>query len=108
MLFSTIIFFKYSELKETGTLKQFSTKDFYEENKEDVHKIVTYNALMLLFGYLGETGSLNKMVSIPIGFVLWYLAYDAKPINNDEATFIWEEEKFVKRSRLLNILKKGF
>ena len=30
---------------------------------------------------------------IPIGFVLWYLAYDAKPINNDEATFIWEEEK---------------
>ncbi len=45
---------------------------------------------------------------IPIGFVLWYTAYDAKPINNDEASFIWEEEKFVKRSRLLSILKKGF
>ena len=45
---------------------------------------------------------------IPIGFVLWYLAYDAKPITNDEITFIWEEEKFVKRSRLLNILKKSF
>ena len=71
MLFSTMIFFKYSELKETGTLKQFSTKDFYEENKEDVHKIVTYNALMLLFGYLGETGRLNKMISIPIGFIFF-------------------------------------
>ena len=45
---------------------------------------------------------------IPIGFVLWYLAYDAKPINNDEATFIWEEENFVKRTRLLNILKESF
>ena len=45
---------------------------------------------------------------IPIGFVLWYLAYEAKPINNDEATFTWEEENFVKRTRLLNILKEGF
>ena len=45
---------------------------------------------------------------IPIGFVLWYLAYEAKPINNDEATFIWEEENFVKRTRLLNILKESF
>ena len=44
---------------------------------------------------------------VPIGFVLWYLAYEAKPLNNDEATFIWEEEKFVKRSRLLSILKKS-
>ena len=75
MLFSTIIFFKYSELKEIGTLKQFSTKDFYEENKEDVHKIVTYNALMLLFGYLGETERLNKMISIPIGFVFFFLSF---------------------------------
>ena len=45
---------------------------------------------------------------IPIGFVLWYLAYEAKPMNNDEATFIWEEENFVKRTRLLNILKESF
>ena len=33
---------------------------------------------------------------IPIGFLLWYLAYEAKPINNDEATNVWEEENFVK------------
>ena len=45
---------------------------------------------------------------IPIGFLLWYLAYDAKPINNDEATYLWEEENFVKRARLLNILKDSF
>ena len=45
---------------------------------------------------------------IPIGFVLWYLAYKAKPINNDEEIYIWEEENYVKRSKLLNILKKSF
>ena len=45
---------------------------------------------------------------IPIGFLLWYLAYEAKPINNDEATCKWEEENYVKRNRLLNILKEGF
>ena len=45
---------------------------------------------------------------IPLGFVLWYLAYEAKPINNDEATNIWEEENFVKRTKLTNILKDSF
>ena len=45
---------------------------------------------------------------IPVGFILWYFAYETKPINNDEATCIWEEENFVKRTRLLNILKESF
>ena len=45
---------------------------------------------------------------IPVGFILWYLAYEAKPISNDEATYIWEEENFAKRSKLLNILEKSF
>jgi len=45
---------------------------------------------------------------IPLGFILWYLAYEAKPITNDEATSIWERENFVKRARLLNIMKQSF
>ena len=45
---------------------------------------------------------------IPIGLLLWYFAYEAKPINNDEATSIWEQENVVKRTRLLNILEDGF
>ena len=48
-----------------------------------------------------------QILIIPIGFILWYLAYEAKPINNDDATYIWEEENFIKRSRLQNILKDG-
>ncbi len=49
-----------------------------------------------------------QILIIPIGFLLWYLAYESKPINNDEETYIWEEENYVKRTRLLNILKKTF
>ena len=42
---------------------------------------------------------------IPIGLILWYLSYEAKPINNDEATCLWEEDNFIKRTRLLTIIK---
>ena len=45
---------------------------------------------------------------IPLGFILWYFAYEAKPINNDEATCLWEKENYVKRTKLLNILKESF
>ena len=48
-----------------------------------------------------------QILIIPIGFLLWYLAYEAKPINNDEDTYIWEEKNFIKRTRLQNILKDG-
>ncbi len=45
---------------------------------------------------------------IPAGFILWYLAYEAKPISNDEVTHLWEQDNIVKRSKLLNILKESF
>ena len=44
----------------------------------------------------------------PIGFILWYLAYEAKPINNDDATTKCEEENIIKRTELLKILKESF
>ena len=49
-----------------------------------------------------------QILIIPIGFILWYIAYEAKPITNDEATYFWEEEKFDKRTKLLNIIKESF
>ena len=45
---------------------------------------------------------------IPLAFILWYFAYESKPINNDEATSLWEEENYVRREKLLNILKETF
>ncbi|KGF89543.1 MULTISPECIES: hypothetical protein [Prochlorococcus] len=41
---------------------------------------------------------------LPVGFFLWYLAYEAKPIINDEITLHLEEEKRNKRNKLLNII----
>ena len=49
-----------------------------------------------------------QILIIPLALVLWYLAYDAKPINNDEATNNWEEKNIVKRTKLLNILNESF
>ena len=45
---------------------------------------------------------------IPIGLILWYLAYETKPIKNDEATSLWEEENIIKRTRLLEIIDDSF
>ena len=44
----------------------------------------------------------------PVGFTLWYLAYEAKPIINDEVTLNWEEKNTIKRTKLLNIINESF
>ena len=43
----------------------------------------------------------------PVGIILWYLAYEAKPIINDEVTLNWEEKNTIKRSKLLNIINQS-
>ena len=45
---------------------------------------------------------------IPAGFILWYLAYEAKPIINDDVTLDWEKKNTNKRNKLLNIIKESF
>ena len=42
---------------------------------------------------------------LPAGFILWYLAYTAKPIIDDEVTLNWEEKNSNKRNKLLNIIQ---
>ena len=44
----------------------------------------------------------------PLGFILWYLAYEAKPNTNDEVTINWEEKNTNKRNKLLNIINENF
>ena len=44
----------------------------------------------------------------PAGFILWYLAYEAKPIIDDEVTFHREEKKTNKRNKLINIINESF
>ena len=44
----------------------------------------------------------------PAGIILWYLAYEAKPIINDEVTLKWIEKNTIKRNKLLNIINESF
>ena len=44
----------------------------------------------------------------PAGFILWYLAYEAKPIINDELTLQLEEKNTNKRIKLLKIINDHF
>ena len=45
---------------------------------------------------------------LPAGLILWYLAYEAKPITNDEITIYWKEKNTNKRNKLLNIINDSF
>jgi len=76
MLLSTIIYFKYNEYKEKQLNKYFTLGDFYTENKDNIHKIFIYNGLMLLCGFLGETGIIDKRIGIPLGFFFFYKSFN--------------------------------
>ena len=45
---------------------------------------------------------------IPVGFILWYFAYEAKPIINDEINSLIEKENILKRIKLQTIIKESF
>tara|TARA_B100000609_G_scaffold164620_1_gene137125 strand:+ start:255 stop:410 length:156 start_codon:yes stop_codon:yes gene_type:complete len=44
-----------------------------------------------------------ELIAIPIGFILWYFAYEAKPYKKDEVGLIWEQENLDKRSKIKQI-----
>ena len=45
-----------------------------------------------------------ELLAIPIGFILWYLAYEAKPYKEDEFSLLWEKENLDKRSKIKQII----
>lgn len=76
MLLSTIMFMKYEEIKEKNINKYLTSYNFIEEYKEDIKKILLYNLLMIIFGYLGEINKINKLYSISIGFYFFILCFN--------------------------------
>ena len=75
MLLSTIIFMEYLKNEKT-----FTFKEFMNEHKVNITLIFISNALMLLLGYMGEIGKINKTKSVICGFVpfmfSFYIIYD--------------------------------
>jgi bacteriorhodopsin len=49
--------------------------DFLSDHKDSIVKIVLLNAAMLLFGFIGELGYLNKYVSTALGFIPFFLNF---------------------------------
>ena len=83
MLISTVLYMKYNT--ESDEYKRnVNLKDFFKKNIGEMSIIVVLNALMLVFGYLGEKNILDKKSSIIIGFVFFF------------ATFKYIYDKYVK------------
>jgi len=70
MLLSTIIFMEY--LKNENS---FTFMEFMETHKKNITIIFVSNALMLLFGYLGETHKLNKNKAVFFGFIPFFISF---------------------------------
>lgn len=76
MLISTIMFMKYQEHKENNDNVSLELYSFLNDNKDNIKKMVIYNGLMLLFGFLGETNKINKELSVGIGFIFFFLSFN--------------------------------
>ena len=78
MLLTTIIYFKYEEYLQKNPdtkSKVFTFWEFVKENKHNIIKISICNFLMLLFGYLGETGRINMTTSLTLGFIFFGMSF---------------------------------
>ena len=100
---------KYIEYKEDD--KEILTfKQTILEEKENLIKVVIYNFLMLAFGYLGESGKINKKISVGIGFIFFYLSFKTIYIYAEKTqnkTSIWTGHVLTWRTRAARILKIG-
>tara|TARA_B110000495_G_C22586872_1_gene352058 strand:+ start:103 stop:534 length:432 start_codon:yes stop_codon:yes gene_type:complete len=67
---------KYQEHKENNDNVSLELYSFLNDNKDNIKKMVIYNGLMLLFGFLGETKKINKELSVGIGFIFFFLSFN--------------------------------
>jgi bacteriorhodopsin len=75
MLFTSMVYFKYEELKAGGKSAELSITSFLKDYRNQVITVVISNFLMLLFGYLGEIGILNKAIAGSLGFVFFGISF---------------------------------
>ena len=75
MLLTTIIFFKYEEHLEKNIEQKIDFWDFLKTNRGNIIIIFMCNFLMLLFGYLGEIGAIDKRMSLTVGFLFFGITF---------------------------------
>lgn len=72
MLISTAFYFMYNNRSKGEILQFLST---FVKEKYEMLKLIVYNFLMLLFGYLGERKQISKIFGFFAGFVFFALAF---------------------------------
>jgi hypothetical protein len=76
MLITSAIYYRYEENIHKGkSTEKLSLTEFLKENTQPLLVIVTFNFLMLLFGYLGERNALTKLSSTVGGFVFLFASF---------------------------------
>lgn len=90
MLFTTMLVYEYlvnveymKDNKEED--KPLTLTNFIEKYRKEIIYVVIANAMMLVFGFLGEIGVMNIYVSTILGFIAmgvsFYIIYDKFAIN---------------------------
>jgi bacteriorhodopsin len=70
MLFTLMLYLKYLSQDKPTSLPQFA-----KDHQETIIKVVILNALMLVFGFLGEVGVLRTRTSVVLGFIPFITYY---------------------------------
>lgn len=80
MLITFSSYLIYLKLKESGSPIRPNFTELVQENLVTFVKIVVLNAMMLLFGYLGEIKVMNLGISVTAGFLpfiaMFYIIYE--------------------------------
>ena len=81
MLIQTVLLMAYFTSNQSYTINKdkdktpLTTQQVLTENKDSIIKIIIFNFLMLVFGYLAETKRLDKSLAIPAGFIFFFLTF---------------------------------
>jgi hypothetical protein len=82
MLISSITYFKYEEYlekqKNSDNPNEYPPLEFFkfiDDNKNNIISIVICNFFMLLFGYLGEIGSVDLFSAAIFGFAFFFMCF---------------------------------
>jgi hypothetical protein len=75
MLITSAVYYQYEAYQHEQRGETFTLGDFLQKHQKVLGVIVLLNALMLIFGYLGERQSISKLSSGLGGFVFFFYCF---------------------------------
>lgn len=91
MLFTMMVYFRYKEINETQTkLTPVTIRSFLKDNANWIALVFICNLIMLLCGYAGEQGWIDRLSATLIGFVFFgvsfYIIYSQFAVKSIQGT----------------------